>query len=192
MYSVPRPADNGGRDGPCVPCAEIYRHAIEEYRFEVRLSWERTKFYLGLNMALLAAVATLLRIDSDSWWPPIGVSIVGLLVSGLGVSTIRTGHNYYRRTVWKKTLIEDALGLNEPVGSQTDQYGTWAIATTASQEDTNAILQDKNTWIARKIEPQKITWKLIALMRVFIVLHVVVIGFAVWRLSPVIVACWVC
>ena len=152
---------------------------------------ERTKFYLGLNMALLAAVATLLRIDSESWWPLIGISIVGLLVSGLGTSTIRMGHEYYRRTVWKKTLIENALGLNEPVGSQTDQYGTWAIATTATQEDTDAILRDKKAWMARKIEPQKITWKLIALMRVFIALHLVVIGFAAWRLCPVIVTWWV-
>lgn len=191
MSSVPVSAENEVSRGQSPSGAEIYRHAIEEYRFEVQISWERTKFYLGLNMALLAAVATLLRIESDSWWPLIGISIVGLLVSGLGISTIRTGHEYYRRTVWKKTLIENALGLNEPVGSQTDQYGTWAIATTATQEDTDAILRDKETWMARKIEPQKITWKLIALMRVFIALHLVVIGFAAWRLCPVIVTWWV-
>ena len=185
---MPRPADNGGRDGSCVPRAEIYRHAIEEYRFEVELSWKRTKFYLGLNMALLAAVATLLRIDSDAWWPLIGISATGVLVSGLGMSTIRTGHEYYRRTVWKKTLIENALGLNEPVDPQTDPSGSWAIATTATQEDTDSILKDKEAWIGRKIEWKKITWKLIASMWLFIALHVVVIGFSVWRSCPAIVA----
>ncbi len=179
---MPMPTDK--RDGE-VSLAEIYRHAIEEYRFEVQLSWERTKFYLGLNMALLAAVATLLRIRSDSWEPLIGVSMIGICASLLGMMTIRKGHEYYRRTVWKKTVIEEALGLNQ--SAHADRHGTWAIATTASQEDTNAILKDKDAWLGRKLALSTITMNLILLMWLFIGLHVVVVCFAVYKLFPVIV-----
>lgn len=171
--------------------AEIYRHAIEEYRFEVQISWERTKFYLGLNMALLAAVATLLRIESDSWWPLIGISLVGVGASWLGVSTIRKGHEYYRRTILKKTLIEEALGLNKRIlSTHADQGGTWAIATTKSQGDTRDILQDTDEWLARRIRLGTVTGKLIVLMRLFIVLHLLVILFAGCQLWPHHVICW--
>lgn len=175
---MPMPADKGDHQGPQVSPAEIYRHAIEEYRFEVQLSWERTRFYLGLNMALLAAVATLLRITSDSWEPLVGISVIGLCASSLGISTIRKAHQYYRRTIWKKTVIEQALGLNETVSAQADQHETWAIATTASQADTDAILEDKDAWLGRKLERRTITKKLILLMWLFIVLHLGVIWFA--------------
>ena len=176
---MPAPADNcrvSERQPPSG--AEIYRHAIEEYRFEVQISWERTKFYLGLNMALLAAVATLLRIESDSWFPLVVISLVGVFASWLGISTIVKGHQYYRQTIWKKTLIEEALGLNERVlGTKADQRGTWAIATTKSQGDTQDILQDTDKWLARRIRPGTVTGALILLMLLFTVLHLLVVLF---------------
>lgn len=69
MNSVPVPADSEVPERQPPSGAEIYRHAIEEYRFEVRLSRKLTKLRLGLNVALLAVVATLLQDDSDSWAP---------------------------------------------------------------------------------------------------------------------------
>lgn len=173
------PADSEVPERQLPSGAEIYRHAIEEYRFAVQLSWERTKFYLGLNMALLAAVATLLRIESDSWIPLAGISLVGVFASWLGISTIRRGHEYYRRTIWKKTLIEEALGLNEKIpGAQADRGGTWAIATTKSQGDVQEILQDPEKWLARRIRPRTVTGALILLMLMFIFLHFLVVIFA--------------
>lgn len=186
------PADNEAPERQPPSGAEIYRHAIEEYRFEVQLSWERTKFYLGLNMALLAAVATLLRIESDSWFPLIGISLVGVLASGLGISTIRNGHEYYRRTIWKKTLIEEALGLNRRIlSTPADQGGTWAIATTKSQGNAQDILQDTDAWLARRMRLGTVTGKLVVLMRLFIFLHVLVILFAGCQLWPHLVICCV-
>ena len=185
------PADNEVPERKPPSGAEIYRHAIEEYRFEVQLSWERTKFYLGLNMALLAAVATLLRIQSDSWLPLIGISLVGVFASWLGISTILKGHEYYRRTIWKKTLIEEALGLNTKVlGTQADQGGTWAIATTKSQGDTRDILQDTDKWLARRIRPGTATGALILVMLLFTVLHLLVVLFAGCQFWPDCVVCW--
>ena len=186
MSTVPEPADSNSekREPRCISLTEIYSHAIEEYRFEVKLTWDRVKFYLGLNIALLAAVATLLRIDSESWLPLVLVSFIGILASGLGISTIGEGHRYYRRTIWKKTFIEDLLGLNESIRTQEGQPGTLAIATTRSQEDTNYILNDKDAWLARKIERNRITWKLKALMWLFICLHLFVIVSALWNMCP--------
>ena len=112
-------------------------------------STPQVKFCLGLNIALLAAVATLLRIDSESWLPLALVSFVGILALSLGTSTIDEGHRYYQRTVWKKTFIEELMGLSESIRTHQGQPGTLAIATTKSQEDTNYILNDRDAWLAR-------------------------------------------
>jgi hypothetical protein len=33
----------------------------------------------------------------------------------VGIKTILKGHQYYRRTIVKKTLLEDQLGLTKPL-----------------------------------------------------------------------------
>lgn len=55
------PSSNVNGDNPdTIERAELlglYKTAIEEYRFEVNLGWERQKFFVGLNVSLLAAIA---------------------------------------------------------------------------------------------------------------------------------------
>jgi hypothetical protein len=53
---------------------------------------------------------------------------------------IRKGHEYYRRTIRKKVVIEDLLGLTAPLSA----YGgaTLAIATTTGQAQVLRTLND--------------------------------------------------
>lgn len=39
----------------------LYKIAVEEYRFEVTLNWDRTAYYLTLNSGLVAVAAGLLK-----------------------------------------------------------------------------------------------------------------------------------
>jgi hypothetical protein len=38
---------------------ELYKAAVEEYRFQVNLNWDRSKFYLVLNPGLITALLVL-------------------------------------------------------------------------------------------------------------------------------------
>ncbi len=92
---------------------DLYKIAIDEYRFEVKLNWDRTVFYLTLNSGLIAIATGLLKVEGRSFLNLIvaGVFFIGLCVSWIGIRRVRRGHDYYRRTIVKKTLLEDRLGV---------------------------------------------------------------------------------
>src|SRR5882724_11496221 len=90
----------------------LYKIALEEYRFQVRLNWDRTTYHLTLSSGLIAIAAGLLKFGGTS---PVnltvaGVFFIGMCVSVIGIKTILKGHEYYRHTIVKKTLLEDQLG----------------------------------------------------------------------------------
>jgi hypothetical protein len=99
---------------------DLYKIALDEYRFEVRLGWDRTTYFLVLNSAILTVAAGLLKLQN----PPAVYLFIALLFSlGCGTSivgsvSITRNHRYYRRTVVKKTLIESRLGLTDAIGSE--------------------------------------------------------------------------
>ena len=113
---------------------ELYRIAIDEYRFEVKLNTDRMIHYIVFNAALLSAGAGLLKIGAEVSLDAFTamVFLVGAFTSWLGRRAIIKGHEYYRRTRYQKTLIEDLLGLHQPIPN----YGgaTLALTTTHGQQ----------------------------------------------------------
>jgi hypothetical protein len=131
---------------------DLYKIAVEEYRFQVKLNWDRTAYHLTLSSGLIAIAVGLLKVGST----PIvnlfvaGVFFIGLLASMIGIKTVSKGHDYYRRTIVKKTLLEDQLGLNKPL----EDYGgklTSAISTTTSQDEHLHILYKTEDWLRRPL-----------------------------------------
>jgi hypothetical protein len=138
---------------------DLYRVALDEYRFEVRLGWDRTTYFLVLNSAILTVAATLLKMDSPA---PVYAFIALLFLFGcststVGVMAITKAHEYYRRTVVKKTIIEDQLGLYNPLPLRHESLNL-AIGTTEGQRERAAILSDPDAWIKRKYRRGSITF----------------------------------
>jgi len=73
------------------------------------------------------------------------VFAIGVCTSRLAMRSIRKGHEYYHRTIYKKTLIEELLGLTTPVRDSPE--ATLAIGTTPGQAEINEILRDPNAWL---------------------------------------------
>src|SRR5580658_2300907 len=95
---------------------DLYKIALEEYRFEVKLNMERMIHYVVFNTALLSAATGLLKLAGD---PILDIFVallflIGVFTAWLGRRAVKRGHEYYRRTIYKKTLIEDLLGLHQP------------------------------------------------------------------------------
>ncbi|MEI9970447.1 MAG: hypothetical protein WDM87_18220 [Terracidiphilus sp.] len=131
----------------------------EEYRFEVRLGWDRANYFLVLNSAILAVATGLLKADN----PPFVYVFVSLLfffgatTSIAGALSIAKAHEYYRKTIVKKTAIEERLGLNNALPEMHESFNL-AIGTTRGQNDRMLILNDPEKWMARPQRKNSITF----------------------------------
>jgi len=138
---------------------DLYRIALDEYRFQVRLGWDRTTYFLILNSAILTVATGLLKLQN----PPAVYMFVALLfllgcgTSIIGLISITKNHEYYRRTVVQKTLIESRLGLTDSIPGMHPSLNL-AIETTQGQGDYMRILNDPETWVARKLRRSAITY----------------------------------
>lgn len=105
---------------------ELYKIAIEEYRFQVRYNWERNRFYLTLSAGIVSVAASLLRLpgSQDFEFLLIPLFIIGAVIAFIGLQTLTKGHEYYRRTILKMTQLATDLGLSaieQPIASTEGQ-----------------------------------------------------------------------
>jgi hypothetical protein len=159
---------------------DLYKIAVEEYRFQVKLNWDRTAYHLTLSSGLIAIAVGLLKIGSA----PIvnlfvaGIFLIGLAASLIGIQTISKGHGYYRRTVVKKTLLEEHLSLNKPLEGYEARL-TPAISTTMSQNEQFQILHNTDQWLKRSMRGSITRWIVIILI-LFCLANAVGIGGSLW------------
>jgi hypothetical protein len=90
----------------------LYKTAIDEYRFEVNLGWERQKFFVGLNVSLLAAIAGFARLGTgDNHNALLAGALLANAATGiLGIFVILKSHRYYRNARAHFQRIEHRLG----------------------------------------------------------------------------------
>ncbi len=86
-------------EDPLIPekLLDLYKIALDEYRFEVRLGWDRTTYFLVLNSAILTAATGLLKLNNP---PAVYLFIALLFILGSGTSAIGSlsitkNHQYY-------------------------------------------------------------------------------------------------
>ncbi|MEL6437968.1 MAG: hypothetical protein AAFQ80_01755 [Cyanobacteria bacterium J06621_8] len=90
---------------------ELYKIVVEEYRFQTNLNWDRSKFYVLLNSALITTSSGLLRLPGFKFaeFLTAPLYILGLLAAWLGYQTLIKGIEYRRRVVFKKNQFENKL-----------------------------------------------------------------------------------
>jgi len=166
----------------------LYKLALDEYRFEVRLNWDRTQYFLILNVAVLTAGLGLFKLTGDQ---PIGIYLAGVFVVGcalsiVGASAIRRGHGYYRRTVLKKTLIEKLLGFLVPIDALGYPDANVAIATTEGMIEATKMLNDWEGWVERRIRWDSVVWHVMTVLWLLAILNIVLVAYVVyvWMTGP--------
>lgn len=139
-----------------VELLELYRIAIEEYRFEVRLNWDRTSYLLTLNSVILGAAAGLIQWQ-DTGGPSraasvlvVVVGLIGIFAAWLGLETQSKGKEYYDRTILKKTLLEGDLGLLAPRPGFGTANANRSVVTTHGMREVAAMLSDPDAWLGQK------------------------------------------
>lgn len=149
---------------------DLHKLVVEEIRFEVTLNWQRTQYYFTINTAIIAVAAGLLKInDRASAIVVVALFVVGCVLAYLAERMIKQGHTYYRRAVFKKTLVEHLLGRFEVVDGFTDPAANLAIATTQGMADAAEILRDPKRYMGRKPGPGTVTNLLLWMARIFMI-----------------------
>jgi hypothetical protein len=121
---------------------DLYKIAIEEYRFEVRLSWDRMQYYVVVSSGILAVAIGLVKDVKSAPAALLAAALflVGVLTSIVGVYAILKGRDYYHETIFKKTVYEHVLGLNKAVAGVPNPEATLGIATTGGMKNSAEIL----------------------------------------------------
>jgi hypothetical protein len=98
---------------------QLYKIAIDEYRFQVQLNWQRSQYFLILNAALIAAGGSMLGIQSDKARPLAAVLFVlGVVTVFFSLLATTTQHTYYRAARNHVKKVGERLGLDD-LGLQT-------------------------------------------------------------------------
>jgi hypothetical protein len=94
---------------------DLYKVAVEEYRFQVQLNWDRTKYLLGFNTAIIGVGTGLIKIGSHGTAVPllIGIFVVGLFAAMISMSAVHLQHNYYRSTRDRMVALARRLNLQD-------------------------------------------------------------------------------
>ncbi len=164
---------------------ELYKVAIDEYRFNVELSWNRTRYYLVLSTGILGVGAGLFGSinDRNTLFLLIVLFGIGIVVARLGIASTHKGHEYYRRAAYKKTLIEDHLGLLEPLPNYNREVANLALATTKGMRDSQEILEHSNIYFTRPLRRDSITARLILVLNLFVAAYAIAIYLVLWRFT---------
>src|SRR5579864_2832941 len=142
--------DAAAEHGTPISSVDLYKIALDEYRFEVKLNADRMIQFLTLSIAVLSAGVGLLRFGNPGRSTTIFAGFIflcGAAIAGVGAQAVRRGHQYYRRTVLQKTVIENTLGLHIPPKNY--PRITLAIATTHGQSEVREMLSDPEQWLAK-------------------------------------------
>lgn len=79
---------------------QLYKFAVEEYRFQVNLNWQRAQYLLGLNAAVISVGAGLIQLGPDAAHEngaplTVAVFLVGLVLAVFSTFAVWKQHGYY-------------------------------------------------------------------------------------------------
>jgi len=93
---------------------ELYKVAVDEYRFQVQLNWDRAKYLLAFNTAIIGAGTGLIKVGGSQARGLVGgLFIVGLAAAAASVCAIYLQHRYYRAARNAMTALAGRMSLGE-------------------------------------------------------------------------------
>lgn len=120
--------------------ADIYKVHVEEYRYNVSLTWDRTRYLLALNSTLTVGAMTLFRF-SNQWFEYFFVAsifLLTILTSLLSVRVATRGKEYFRNARTVLRLAEIKLGMHSDKSSL---FGL-GIASTGIERNHPSLLKN--------------------------------------------------
>lgn len=100
----------GGDSDEPLPPIDLYRLAIEEYRFQAQFNWTRTQYLLGFNVAILAAGTA---VSGSFGGFALPVFILGAIAAVVTLLVMRQQADYYRAARERVRRLEERFAVDE-------------------------------------------------------------------------------
>ena len=91
---------------------ELYKLAVEEYRFQAEFNWKRTQYLLAFNAAILAAG---LAVAGRFGGYAVPVFALGIVACALAALILRQQHTYYRAARDHMSRVAALYAIPEPI-----------------------------------------------------------------------------
>lgn len=126
---------------------ELYKLAIDVDKYELDLRWKLVQFFTVLNTGVLTIGFTLLGSNQLSIkFYVIPIFVIAISIAVIAICAHKNYHKHSLRAEYKRTLIEDKLGLYDLFEKHGFKEHTLAIST-SSRNDPSIILKDPAEWI---------------------------------------------
>jgi len=90
---------------------DLYRVAVDEYRFQATFNWSHAQYWMVFNSGILIAGTALLTAAEHSTYPVV-VFAVGAVASVLSMRAVQVAHSrYYRAARGRVKRFDDLLHL---------------------------------------------------------------------------------
>lgn len=168
---------------------ELYKIAIEEYRFEVDLNWQRVKYYCVLNIGIITIATGLLKVnqkENDVSFLVSMIFFIGVVTSFLGIYSIKKGNIYYHRTLYKKALIERELGLFNFISKHDELPIDISVSTTPGMDKEIKTI-DMLKYSEKKKSPRSGTIKYNMILVLYLLSLLNCVGFVYCIINPVLI-----
>lgn len=133
---------------------DLYKVHIEEVRFQTKFNWDRTQYFLVLNLGIVGAAAGIWKAEIALT----GLYLLGMLflcgifICIMSISAMRQGHKYYRRSVLQKSKVEILLGLHDVVSSVFQMKGQdLSTISTPGKEEAIRQLDNPEAYLNRPL-----------------------------------------
>ena len=103
-----------------LPPSDIYKLAVEEYRFQAQYNWSRTQYLLAFNAGIITA-ATVLAASRPGRYS-IFLFALGFAAAVMSVFVVRTQHDYYRAARNRMRRLEEQFSV--PLTARVDTTST--------------------------------------------------------------------
>jgi hypothetical protein len=91
---------------------ELYRLALEDYRFQVQLNWGRSQYFLVLNLSLIGIATGIVQLGQGTISVLVGfMYLAGLLFCVFSIIALQAQRKFYRAARDQKQWFEDELEL---------------------------------------------------------------------------------
>ena len=99
----------GGDSDDTLPPMDLYRLAVEEYRFQAQFNWTRTQYLLGFNVAILAAGTA---VSGSFGGFALPVFLLGAVAGVLTLLVMRQQADYYRAARERVRRLEERYAVD--------------------------------------------------------------------------------
>lgn len=146
---------------------DLYKLHSEEIRFQLKLNWDRTQYFLVLNVGILGVAATLWKAGTSDAGAAIvaALFLVGAFTASMARNAVKQGHRYYRRETVQRARVEYLLGLHDvDPGDGVLAPLNLTVSNTKGTLDAVSMLNDPEGFVARDSARRgQIAWYLDAL-----------------------------